>query len=481
MLNRKLDTTFFSWRIGLLLVGLLGLQLASARVAPILLIVLALWATTGPKRALQALSILPLILFTNPGLFEKDPLLITFRWLVLLGALGGVFLGMLKHGFSLPTTAKTLFIFVVVVIGLSVFASYAPDVSIAKAISFGLGASVCLIGFHLTRGEAEFWERWFSTIFITLIVLSIPLLVSPIGYNRNDSGFQGILQHPQMLGIVLVPFLLWYVGKMIEVKTRPVLTFIFLLVTGLGFVILSESRTAGLGLVVGFLMLISFGILRDRNQRRKALRFCTHPVSLLAGILVVICIMIFWSPLIDSVQQYVYKGPGTIETQEELYERAEASRGELIEISMRNFSDNPVTGIGFGMHSNPYKLKVERTEFLNIPTAATIEKGFLWSAILEEIGIIGFVAFIVFLLTLFRSAIRSDDPAGMGMLAGAVFVNHGEMVLFSIGGIGGFFWVLIAYGATSPGKTDREPGYISASRGSARNRGVRENGQDRSR
>lgn len=124
----------------------------------------------------------------------------------------------------------------------------------------------------------------------------------------------------------------------------------------------------------------------------------------------------------------------------------------------QNFVEHPLTGTGFGV--NPAGDFVEApVTFLGIPISAPVEKGFLPTAVLEEVGIPGALAFLALLGALVRQAYRAGDSVWLAVLLTCLFVNLGEAVFFSMGGLGLLFWIWIGLAvravAPSPGAPSR--------------------------
>ena len=86
---------------------------------------------------------------------------------------------------------------------------------------------------------------------------------------------------------------------------------------------------------------------------------------------------------------------------------------------------------------------------MGIPVSAPVEKGFLPTAILEEIGMLGTVLFLIFIAFLTNAVVEGSDIRWAGMYFGCLFVNVGEAVFFSVGGIGLLYWLLIGLSASA--------------------------------
>jgi hypothetical protein len=114
-----------------------------------------------------------------------------------------------------------------------------------------------------------------------------------------------------------------------------------------------------------------------------------------------------------------------------------ASRKSLIELSWKNFQENSLFGIGFG---------VAKTEvFARTATLMTApaEKGFLPTALLEEGGVMGAAAFVLFVLMFIRQMVLERNVAGLVTLVAFVATNLGEVTIFSPGGAGSFGWITV--------------------------------------
>ena len=86
------------------------------------------------------------------------------------------------------------------------------------------------------------------------------------------------------------------------------------------------------------------------------------------------------------LEEFATKGDGEFGG---LTEAFAESRESLIDRSMDNFRQYPIAGIGFGVPSDTSQELFEVKRVGGIPISASVEKGSLPSATLEETGIIG--------------------------------------------------------------------------------------------
>jgi O-antigen ligase len=118
------------------------------------------------------------------------------------------------------------------------------------------------------------------------------------------------------------------------------------------------------------------------------------------------------------------------------------SRGANIKTQWENFLASPLLGHGFGVYPGGIPEK-KIVYFMGIPISASTEKGFLPTAALEETGIVGALLLMALLISLGRQVYRQYDPRWLAMYFACLFVNFGESVFLSSGGLGLFFWILI--------------------------------------
>lgn len=85
------------------------------------------------------------------------------------------------------------------------FVSLFPPISLLKAVSFSIGVLCCIRLAALTANRNAEMMLFIAELGMAVFVLSIPLLAVPgIGKYRNDTSFQGVLSHPQTMGIFLI-------------------------------------------------------------------------------------------------------------------------------------------------------------------------------------------------------------------------------------------------------------------------------------
>jgi hypothetical protein len=400
-------------------------------------LVFAAWSLFGPRRALEALTLTWLITFLNPGIYSISSQGDFLRWLVIGTSFISVLTTMFVRKIPPPRSLLWLLAFIGVSGLLSVIVSYAPDVSLFKLLSFGLVSSTVLIGYRLTRHESSYWQDWFISLFVVVVFLSFCLIFSDFGYTRNQQGFQGILNHPQAYGIFIAPFLAWVLGLIFDNRLSGYFPWVVVLIASLSL-FATQSRTGMLAVVVGFFLAVVFDSLRQSGGVRRGRQwvFRLMPFLLLGAIFVTVNVDVVRS----GVSSFVLKGHSGDGIGDAFY----SSRGSLLGLSLTNFQDNIFTGIGFGVASDPSKFNVSRDPYLGLPIGASVEKGFSIVAALEEVGLIGFTLLIALIGSILRPTLGKQSGIAPSALAfGALFVNFGESIFFSVGGIGLLMWLLL--------------------------------------
>lgn len=439
---------YIAWPTAFTLSGLLLAQAALPIISTLTSIFLIFWALCGTKCALQALSGSVLLTFLNPALFPTSEAQAILKWGIYLAGVSRIFFDtfMLRYKLLVPHMLTFLLLFVLAAFSTSMIASAALDVSLFKLIVFFLGASAILLGFEITHKARLYWESWFLTLFYVVIVASLPTLFwDDIGRLRNGEGFQGILNHPQALGTFLAPMVAWITGMFLSREKGISLT---VGIGGLlGWVLLfgTQARTAFLSVSLALIstILLTFLIRRDWLIGLKR-TFVQRGIGILIYFAVPFAVIFhpIWQPALSS---FLLKNQPNISVQESF----EISRGLLIKQSFENFAANPWLGIGFGVPSNLSTFNVQRDPIFGFPIGAPIEKGFIVSAILEEVGTVGAFFFVLLIASLLVAVVRKSSFAIVWMFLACLFVNIGEMIFFSLGGLGLYTWLLIGLSTAS--------------------------------
>ncbi|PUZ26247.1 hypothetical protein DCC81_18660 [Chitinophaga parva] len=423
----------------------LAVLLAGEAGAAVLCVLCIYWAAKDVDKGIKALTVSFLIFAVNPVLFHA-PLstVISLLRIVLIFVFAGKVITSNRAG--MPVYYKALLGFLLVVTLITFYSSYESMVSISKLFQFGLAASSILLGFANSRKTVDYWINWFYTLFVLVVLLSLPFLAIPsVGFARNGTGFQGILNHPQAYAVFLSPYIALLLAEVVFLQRHNRFNILMLLL-GAGSLVLTQGRTGLAAIVVAAGLLIIFALFFHRSLLKQ---FGT-PFRKLGGMVAILAIAVLVIFKYDDIQSSVYKFLLKRDTVADLKGSYNMSRGQKLGDQERNIAAHPVFGIGFGLPSNRGDLEVQRDPIFDLPVGATVEKGLLFISVFEEIGYIGAFFFYLFLFILFRQFIRARSIALPWLVLAAFATNVGEATLFSFGGMGLFIWLLFGIGVMKP-------------------------------
>ena len=435
----------FALRTCILLLGAYSIGFVIPKAAVIFYLGSAIWCLLKPRRIVEGISFMFFILMANPGLLSgfKD-----LRWLVLacgfFSALGVAFGAEPGVWARLPKFFLVVLAFVCVELVVNRFSSKIPTISVFKLVSFGIGATTLILGFAIAKRQNSYWMDWFGGLFAAALIGSVFYRLVGRGYEYNGTGFQGVFGHPQTLGTLVGVMTAFFVGRYLFERSKGSLWLVFG-VLGFVLVYMSGCRTGGFAMVLGGILVCGYGFIRrDHNFVRS--RVANHaPTFALIGIL-----SIFFAPsqFQKMLEEFATKGEGDYGGISQAFTQ---SRQSLIDRSMDNFRQYPIAGIGFGLPSeasgtSESLLKVQR--IAGIPISASVEKGSLPAAMLEETGIIGAVLCLALLAAVVHSMVTRGNYILSWMALTAILLNVGEAMFFSMGGLGLFVWTVIAWMGT---------------------------------
>jgi hypothetical protein len=327
----------------------------------------------------------------------------------------------------------------------SIISGWYTPVALLKLANFLLVVSAVFAGVTVLRARRIDMTEFFISLIAaatTLGVLSIPLGYSNSFYRggiRMSDVFIGAFMHPNchtLYGALFTGYLAT-VATVTGYRNRWLA--LPLIVTWAYFMVMSQARSSLLATGVGLIVLTMYA-RPLRNRLGETLRLNVSRKTLVAVGACLVVALSFWNiatqgTVSRALITFINKTDEEVETLST--ERIVGSRAALIELSWRNFIDNPLFGIGF---------QVAKTEaFAQTATlfTAPAEKGFLPTAVLEEGGLVGTTAFVLFLFFFIRELVRERNVPGMVALLTFLATNLGEVSIFSPGGPGAFGWVMV--------------------------------------
>jgi hypothetical protein len=438
----RISAIFVTFWVPLLAIAL---RLASSGTGNIAYIVAAGYALTGPRQSIVALFLTWFFNVINHGIAPAAGYAAFLRHVITLCA----FVGAIAHSNRRIRQAGSLVPATAILCGFlvihSLLFSQQIDISLLKSISFSMTAMALVLNWaSLGERDRALTQAFLFGMLGVIAIASIPFVASSIGYFRNGRGFQGIQVHPQGFGPTMAVLAALLISQ--SLTERRIRLWKGLLATlAMAWVYLSLARIGALALVAG----VTFGAVGEairgwfstlpaRNAVRRGRLIGFGSLALLAALIA--------SPWIaDNVWEFVAKGSKA----ESAVEAALKSRGNKIDAMMQNIDQHPVWGIGFGAVEGEDYFGLVRDPVFGLPVMATIEKGVLPIAIIEETGIVGALFTYPWLFLLIVRSIRGGLVSGT-VSAAVLVTNVAEASLFSPGGQGLFQLLFAIWAATAP-------------------------------
>jgi hypothetical protein len=409
-------------------------------------IIFCVWPFFGLRQAIQAMTMLMLIKSLNPVIYGFEGISALWMWLVLFIASTRIYISIIESRGLRHPVLLVLSLFSIIVVFEAFIFSYYPAVSVFKLLSFSYVVAAILLAFKLTSRRSFNWTPWFVGMWIAVTILSIPtMFIHEIGYYRDSMGFQGILVHPQTMAVFFAPALAWLLGRTVFSEQPAPIALYTIMVIALILIFLSRSRTAIVAIIAAFVVIFLLALIGKVNCRKVLSRRLSHP--LVIGLVLIGTVSVLFTSISDIAIDFAMKDSGEVG----ISDAFEKSRGYIITQSWQNFINNPLFGIGFGVSfSDDFMPVIDSVT--GLPLSASTEKGLMPVVILEETGLLGSVFFLPLIFVLIRQALLNRELAMSLMLLTCLFVNIGEMVFFSMGGMGLYLWLLIGWATSSKEK-----------------------------
>lgn len=310
----------------------------------------------------------------------------------------------------------------------SVLFSEYLDVAFIKYISFFMGLfSLVFISnkiIHAPTINSSFVFFSYRKINRFFLIVSIAIYFLGLGYTVNETGFAGILNHPQAFGVYLVLTIVTELYSLQFIRSKHnYYSYVFILLASI-FSFMTESRLSIISIVI-LLIIYYFSFFKPKKTHLLALLF-------------MLSVGIFVFDDIQNKAEFVISKSGRSSSTG--LQALENSRGFLVEASIYNFLENPITGIGFQVSNGKfgsYPMEVERATSLNIPIKAAVEKGVFWTALAEETGVLGILGFAMFITAYFKKLRKKFSTL---VIASIFLIGGGESFLYTLGGVGAIAW-----------------------------------------
>ena len=431
----------------LLIMGILATLKLGGGVVAAAHVALGLWLLLGIPQTIQALSLVVVIKYLNPVLYTYPEGVGVMSWGVIM--LGGIRLLLGAKISNVKLILPILGFSLVVAVLFTVQDNKVPAVSAMKLIMFTyMSCAIVLGSASLSKEQAHELSTWFNSLIAAIVLLSLAMFAFPaIAYARNGLGFQGILNHPQSFGPILAPLASASLASVFFGKPKNSLRLLAIVLGLVALMVASQARTALAAVMLSMAAAAAVVFFKKRKFMQFRMgRFIKISTLALVALMLAVASS---SAVQEKLMGYVYKRNSTT------IESALSSRSGGIEAQWNYFLENPLTGCGFGVY--PWGLShLGAVEFMGLPISAPVEKGFLPTAILEETGLLGGLSFLGVLIYLSRRVIAQRNTQWIAIFFACVFVNVGEMVIFSVGGIGLLYWLMIGIATRVPPHSNAE-------------------------
>ena len=405
------------WILILLLSVVSLLSPATLAISLIVVSIYYCWAE-GAAGAVKSLLFITIRCILNPGIAASQSEISTIKWCLLFGLSFYAIIAKPKKQKELSKgSCSQFFLFVAFysayLIGASFISGTFPVISTFKVVSWAF--IFCAVVYEVYDDGEHDWIQTLTINLCVILVLSLFVLPLDVGYLRNGRGFQGLLNHPNMFGIICA---LCFCLLMNHGEKKPSFGRIAMILLCVICAFLSQSRTGlfSIVLLTAYALIISDMVLPEK-------------IMAMIGLLVLVCIAVTLYILNDpdrtgSIWTFIFKG----HDENILY-----SREKQADMLMLRFSYNPSIGTGFmAPYSRDYRSMDLRMDL-------SVEPGNLILTLLGHTGVIGLLLFIMLFYYMFRNT-QKDKRIIFVM---PFVLSMGEMVFFSSNNISILFYLLL--------------------------------------
>ena len=311
-------------------------------------------------------------------------------------------------------------LFCLVAIFFSFISGSYPITSTFKSISFGLVFLGIILGISGTKDKIN-WSKYLLRILTPFFVISFLLIPFP-SYKLINNSFQGVFNHVNLCGIMCTSYITCLLVNKPEARNEHILQIIFIVATFI-MLFLTSSRT---GMFVSIIV-IAFNFILHNHYKTT---------YLIIGLSILTCISIYFlndrvnSLVNTTVFEYVYKN-----NENDVF----ASRRDTQKMSIHKYKANPLVGSGF---MTPY---IDDYVDYSLNFSLTVEPGSIIWSLFGDVGILGTIIFIIFVIVI----VLSGNIKNLFLVMSVIGVCSGEMVFFSVNSMAVIFYALLALYITS--------------------------------
>jgi hypothetical protein len=299
--------------------------------------------------------------------------------------------------------------------GIQFLTSIDPIASVSKLTALFL----YILSLSVLLERASVSKSWVHGVLLTVALANIGVVTSQSSYVASNALFQGLFNQPQVMGVIAA-LIMAFTGLPLSIKSAGYLPWVTVSLAIL-LCVLSGSRT---GLLATASVLVATIIFEAQGVSRKLIR--------LVIAISIIGLIVTSGTLTPLLFKY---------SERTLGDEFKASRAALVTDSWNNFLTSPFFGIGHGMPSSSAATPEPIIKLESAVTSKPVEKGFIVTAILEELGLVGMTLLFVLFGRPFLASITTQS--GRRISIAVLVVNFGEATLTSVGGLGAILWWML--------------------------------------
>lgn len=468
--EKRLYKDVFKMVMVLALCVLLG-RISKGYFVVVLAVLGLFWGMTrSVAKAIACFAFFPFLIVLDPGVFPKTEVsALVLRVAPLAIGLVLTLTATGRRGTNrLPFGSLFLYLACAAISSLNGWHAGISYMKLINFILFLLGIWLGTQNLQAKPGEVYRLRCFFLGMIVLLVVGSMFALAFPsISYSTNfmysggsdDAGaalalrelranggvalFSGILNHSQALAPALATMVGYLLVEMIFIQKKATVLHVGLLGLCAIELFMTRSRTGLFSTVVAALMVLVIAprmIAVAPRVRQYMKRIIVAVIGLVFAVAVAgemsNHMMSRW--LFKSNEDGYAAGVG-------FKDAVTGTRQMLIEQSLDEFHRNPMFGMGFQVNYETAYLYGNKGFVMSAP----VEKGLLATTILGEGGIVGCIAFIIFLICFYVSCVRKQLVFTLCMFTVFMATNVGEATFFSPGGVGGTIWIMCVAGGFS--------------------------------
>ena len=400
----------------------------------------------NPEQTLIAFSLIQIITLLNSKIFGYSTpfftlcrILITILPFILFFLKNRSFC--MKNKIFIYNSWFTLSILTINIINLN---NNLLSLSLLKLLLYYCGSSFIILSFSFINNLKNILS-WLYALCLNLIILSLIIYIFAFEIGVHYSWgiprphlFQGVFYHPNQVGITLIPFFILFLYSQ-DKKSKLDILHIFIISSILFLIIVSGARGGVFGLLISIIITLIISLVKKKYLRQIRQIIIKNKLFLAISLITLLVMSQSVIEIFNSfaLKQSIYKTE-TIDARELFY----LSRGWRILLSIENFIQHPLIGIGFGVPTSPEDFyKITYDPIFNLPISAPVEKSFFFSGVLEEFGLIGTISFFIFYYKWTSMVLRNADSIFTVILFFSIFtLSIFEFQFFSMGNYG-FNWL----------------------------------------